>query len=201
VLYFEIEKIVYFMKSYFLLISTLIVFSFSSCSLGTKKVKNVSNLDTVIETKTVIFDKEKISIACPKVWSEVKSKTGVRAFKMNCSDTISFCPVFSVTFANKIDSIPFVNYAKYTIQKLQERFTNIKFIHDTGEVVNSNEVFVIDYTVYIDSSKVHVGGTTAVYKTKDKIIVLNCMAGNNPLGSYWNYRKIFETVIESVKSI
>lgn len=178
----------------FLLVMILAI----NCSKD-KKEEQVTT-DSVIaknSDSTFIFQEYHLAIDAPKNWSVEKLSENTFVFKMKCDSGI-FCPNLIARFVPLERELTLENCAESFLFSFQEKYKNFELVSSLDKQVRKFKIKVVDYKMF--ENEINLGGTTAFIILEDKshAFALSIMAENEN-GSYINYRRLFENILNSIK--
>jgi hypothetical protein len=113
------------------------------------------------------------------------------------TNEIKFCPNFIMNVAPNEKTAALETYATLFIEKTQQQVDKFALISSKEEKINNLQVLTIDYKAVSNST--NLGGTAFFIRLPSGVLIVNCMAENNPSGSYVNYRKLFINIRKTIK--
>lgn len=186
---------------YILLIPILI--AVVGCSRETKREDhiNMSGSNDVPKSpdSTFVFQDFGIAIDAPYNWKSEKLNETMFVFKMNCDSGRIFCPNLVVRFIPLEQQFTLEDCAELFLSSFQAKFEDFKLVSSLDKDVGKFKIKVVDYKMFENNT--NLGGTTAFVILDDKkhAFALSIMAENDEYGSYVNYRRLFENILNSIK--
>lgn len=162
------------------------------------KEKNVAGS---FSDSTFVFQDFDIAIDAPSNWKSEKLNEGMFVFRMNCDTGAVFCPNLVARFIPLERQLTLEDCAELFLSAFRTKFKNFELVNTLNKEIGQFKIKVIDYKMFENGT--NLGGTTAFVILEDKThaFALSIMAENDEHGSYVNYRRLFENILNSLKSV
>lgn len=175
------------------------------CSRSTKEEKQTDvkrdDITNKFSDSTFIFHDYRIAMDAPHNWKSDKLSGTMFVFKMDCDTGRVFCPNLVARFIPLEQQLTLEDCAELFLTSFQAKFKNFQLVSSLDKQVGEFKIKVVDYKMFENDT--NLGGTTAFVILDDKAhaFALSMMAENDEHGSYIEYRRLFENILNSLKPL
>ncbi len=157
------------------------------------------NLDiTDYDFKKTSFSEGAFTISYPSNWELLPVDSPVNfASRKKTHDTVDFSPNIVVLIYNR-KKADFKSEVAYNMSVLDKEYTSYKVMSGKTFTINGKQAKRYEYIAVANLRKV-AAMATFIELSNEKTMIITGMASNDPLGSYFIYRDIFEMVSNSIE--